>query len=311
MTREITAHRCQYKGENIVFVDSPGFDDTNISDTEVLREISTWLANAHEKKIQLAGMLYLHRISDPRVSGTSMRNIKLLKKLVGLDASGLVIVTTFWDVLSESTGKMREKELREQFFRTMLSHGAIIRANDDPPSSAQGIVDYLLANRRQVVLDIQRQMIDEAMSLEATPAGLQVSGNNERATRLVDREVRELQEELDEAIHAKDERLQKEIAVMSLELQDRMKRHAAVEEKLKISHRDLQRQLDAKWEWRWEKLLDLLRRTEATLIEEELALTKAEHSPAEIEQMLSARRQQKKLLIQRVESYRQSECIVM
>lgn len=35
-----------FKGQRIVIVDSPGFDDTYIDDSEILRRIAAWLASS-------------------------------------------------------------------------------------------------------------------------------------------------------------------------------------------------------------------------------------------------------------------------
>ena len=44
-THQLRAVRCLDKNQNrqIVFVDTPGFDDTNISDFDILRAIEDWL----------------------------------------------------------------------------------------------------------------------------------------------------------------------------------------------------------------------------------------------------------------------------
>jgi len=42
-TSEIGTIKMSYLGYNIVFVDTPGFDDTKRSDSDVLKMISDWL----------------------------------------------------------------------------------------------------------------------------------------------------------------------------------------------------------------------------------------------------------------------------
>ena len=42
-TSEISIIKMTFPGYNIVFVDTPGFDDTNKSDSEILKMISDWL----------------------------------------------------------------------------------------------------------------------------------------------------------------------------------------------------------------------------------------------------------------------------
>lgn len=45
-TSEINIYKLTFLGisdNDIVFVDTPGFDDTNLSDAEILKKISDWL----------------------------------------------------------------------------------------------------------------------------------------------------------------------------------------------------------------------------------------------------------------------------
>lgn len=66
---------------NVYLVDTPGFDDTNLSNTDVLREIATWLTGSCNNEVKLNGILYLHRITDPRMGGSAKKNLFMFKKL--------------------------------------------------------------------------------------------------------------------------------------------------------------------------------------------------------------------------------------
>lgn len=47
-THEVQAFRCphpQDNGRSVVFIDTPGFDDTNTKDTDILQSIADWLEN--------------------------------------------------------------------------------------------------------------------------------------------------------------------------------------------------------------------------------------------------------------------------
>lgn len=64
-------------------IDTPGFDDTDKSDSETLAEVAIWLANSYRSQIRLTGILYLHRITDNRLGGCAMKNLKMFKKMCG------------------------------------------------------------------------------------------------------------------------------------------------------------------------------------------------------------------------------------
>lgn len=101
-------------GVTIHLVDTPGFDDTNRQDSAVLRDISAWLSKSYTEKILLNGILYLHRISDPRMQGSGKLSISLLRKLCGKDAfKNVVLVTTMWELVEKDIGDRREKEPEE------------------------------------------------------------------------------------------------------------------------------------------------------------------------------------------------------
>ncbi|KAI5999560.1 P-loop containing nucleoside triphosphate hydrolase protein [Pisolithus albus] len=159
---------------NIVLVDSPGFDDKFMTDVEILREIAHWLCATHNKNIKLSGVLYLHRISDKRVSGAPLRNYHMFKALCGEENfKNVVLVTTMWDEVTEEVGSAREKELQSDLWRSMMNLGSTMQRFDGTTESAWNIINsFSLAppvQRRP--LRIQREMVDEHLPLHRTAAG--------------------------------------------------------------------------------------------------------------------------------------------
>ncbi|KAI6044167.1 P-loop containing nucleoside triphosphate hydrolase protein [Pisolithus marmoratus] len=159
---------------NIVLVDTPGFDDTFMTDAQILRQIAHWLNTTYKKNIKLSGILYLHRISDNRVSGTPLRNYNMFKELCGKDNfKNVILVTTMWDEVAEEVGSAREKELRSDFWRSMISLGSSVYRFEGTMESAWKIINSLSvappSQRRP--LQIQREMVDEHVPLHRTAAG--------------------------------------------------------------------------------------------------------------------------------------------
>lgn len=70
-TSEVEDWTFMYKpGLRVHLIDTPGFDDTNKKDVEVLRDIAGWLGVTYKKKILLSGLIYLHPIdSEVRLCG--------------------------------------------------------------------------------------------------------------------------------------------------------------------------------------------------------------------------------------------------
>lgn len=75
-------------------IDTPGSDDTNLSDVQVLQNIAHWLSMSFKSGVKLSGIIYLRRITDPRMTGSIRRNLLMFKKLCGEDSFSSVILAT-------------------------------------------------------------------------------------------------------------------------------------------------------------------------------------------------------------------------
>ncbi|KAK0742638.1 P-loop containing nucleoside triphosphate hydrolase protein [Schizothecium vesticola] len=110
-TTSISFHPTTIDGvaRRVVLIDTPGFNDTTRTDTSILSEIAGWLA----EDVKLAGIVYLHRIQDNRVSGSAAKNIDLFRELCGTESLGsVVLATTMWDALPLEKAAAREAELK-------------------------------------------------------------------------------------------------------------------------------------------------------------------------------------------------------
>jgi len=111
---------------------------------------------SYKNKVKLTGILYLHRITDVRMSGTTFRNLRMFGKLCGDNpASKVIFVTTMWDKTSVRQGGQpkdeekkrneREKQLKDNYWKPMLALGArTIRFLQDKENSARNIVEELV-----------------------------------------------------------------------------------------------------------------------------------------------------------------------
>ncbi|KAF8065329.1 P-loop containing nucleoside triphosphate hydrolase protein [Lyophyllum atratum] len=157
----------------IVVIDTPGFDDTYINNREILRRIAVWLARSYNASMKLAGIIYLHKITNNRVAGTTRNNFDLFEKLCGKNASEkIVLVTTMWSLVSKEAGERREEQLRGKFWKDMLALGStMIRLDDsDMQRSAQNIIKFILTKDILDHLQIQYEMVDLDKLLEETEA---------------------------------------------------------------------------------------------------------------------------------------------
>ncbi|KXN85567.1 hypothetical protein AN958_11134 [Leucoagaricus sp. SymC.cos] len=141
------------KHSSLVLVDTPGFDDTEKSDLEVLKTIAEWLkkvgavkgSHGQNTPTRISGILYLHRITDVRISGTVLKNFDMFQKLCGTDFYRRVaLVTTMWpdepDRVTYSECRRREKELQENYWNVMITMGSRVYRFTKRAKSAERII---------------------------------------------------------------------------------------------------------------------------------------------------------------------------
>ncbi|TGJ80532.1 hypothetical protein E0Z10_g8239 [Xylaria hypoxylon] len=154
-------------------IDTPGFDDTNRSDTEVLKDIATWLTKSYANNIQLNGILYLHRITDTRMGKSAKKNLFLFKKLCGPNAlRNVLLVSTMWENVSMMIGNDHEQELvqTEEFWGAMLQQGAQLKRHKNNRDSAMQLLSHF-ADKKRTTMAIQNEMVNDQKMLHKTTAG--------------------------------------------------------------------------------------------------------------------------------------------
>lgn len=196
-------------------MDTPGFDDTNRKDTDILKEIARWLGETYQNKIKIRGILYLHRISDNRMGGCARKNLIMFKNLCGPQAiENVIFLTTFWEKVTEEVGKSREMTLQstEDFWGFFVRRGAKVdRHWNNSDSALSTIARFVpgLADKppAEIKLAIQSELVDSGKSLNETSAGLELQSEfqNERESLL--REIREREMMMADAMKSRDEEM--------------------------------------------------------------------------------------------------------
>ncbi|KAF8811580.1 hypothetical protein BYT27DRAFT_7252672 [Phlegmacium glaucopus] len=170
---------------DLVFVDTPGFDDTQKSDVDILKMVADWLKSTYAKDILLSGLLYFHRISDNRMAGTPLKNLRMFEELCGKNAfENVILATTMWDEIDETTGVARERELKSKYWKAMLDRNSRTSRFLRTRESAFTLIDPLIdaANKRSSVL-LQQEMVDMRKKLPATSAGQELFSKMELLVR--------------------------------------------------------------------------------------------------------------------------------
>ncbi|KAJ8502984.1 hypothetical protein ONZ45_g11263 [Pleurotus djamor] len=180
-THDIQAYRCSnpYNGEqDIVLVDTPGFDDTYRSDADILQSIADWLNSTYQRRILVSGILYLHRLSDNRFAGAPLRNLNVFNHLCGSNAlKNVVLVTTMGDDLELSVKNQRLRELQDIYWHEMIGHGSRVHDFDLTSKMIWKIIDGIgIGLRQPEPLQLPKEMVDQGKSLFETKAGKTLFG---------------------------------------------------------------------------------------------------------------------------------------
>lgn len=182
--------------------------------------------HSYEQGWKLSGVIYMHRISDFRMTGVGRRNFSMFRKLCGDETlKNIVIVTNMWGEVSLEKGIAREKELQTDdiLFKPVLQRGAVMLRHGNTASSAQAILRQIVNNHPQV-LKIQKELIDEKKDISQTAAGVELNRELAELAQKHREELLNIQEEMKEALLAKDEETRQELEEVRGELTANMQR---------------------------------------------------------------------------------------
>ncbi|KAI0444185.1 hypothetical protein F4803DRAFT_512300 [Xylaria telfairii] len=183
-TNSVAVFREEIHGRDVYLIDTPGFDDTNKEDVEILTTIAHYLSVSYANHVFINGILYLHRVSDTRIGSSTRRNFDMMRALYGEDQlENVAVVTTMWGPHHSETElakqRSREQELRDKYLSDMFGKGSQLIRHDkcsrlsERRTSAKDILTGVveLWEDTQVTLQIQHEMVDLKMTLKETSAG--------------------------------------------------------------------------------------------------------------------------------------------
>lgn len=242
----------------VLLIDTPGFDDSMKTDSEILTEISRLLAAQYEAGVSLKGVIYLHRIIDVRYSGASVKTLEIFKKICGnLALKNVVLVSTRWNEVGETVGARREQQLRDDFWAYMLGQGSTMARFYGNRDSAIGIASQLVS-RQGIVLELQRELVEQGKPLKETVAGAFVNDDLSEMKAQWEKELKDLEnfrqtlQENDRALRRKVqqdwEREQKRL-MTAREDEERLRRNIATEVRAEIEEKTKRKKKSGVWKF--------------------------------------------------------------
>jgi hypothetical protein len=181
-------------GRQVVLLDTPAFDHTRKSEIEILRIIALELEakyvpfpvynglykhslsfERYRQGIKLHGIIYLHRITDVRVTDALKHDFLVLRKLCGNKGiRNVAIVTSMWNEVKAKDGRRRvgDLELTSDFFAPAIEEGARLMHHTGG-TTVHAIIRSMLRNHPEA-LAIQEELVDKNMNIDQTSAGKEI-----------------------------------------------------------------------------------------------------------------------------------------
>ena len=161
------------------------------------------LLTSYRREIRLTGLLYFHRISDNRMAGTPLKNLRMFENLCGEDFKGIILTTTMWSDVDEELGVERERELKTDYWKSMIERGSSVRRFLYTRQSAFEILAPIWGevDKRSALL-LQIEMNDLQLQIRETSAGktlyIELEELVARHHDILERIRRELREPMDD-----------------------------------------------------------------------------------------------------------------
>ena len=158
----------------MILVDTPGFNDTERSDTDILALLADWMKGSYNEDMLLSGIIYLHSISEVRMTNSIVTNLRMFRKLCGDEnLKNVMLATTKWGITPLKDAERRDRELHSEsgYWGPMIRNKSLIRRFEDSAASAQALIEELLQQGTKFVPTIQREIMVQGKKLSDTDAG--------------------------------------------------------------------------------------------------------------------------------------------
>lgn len=246
-TAKISEHPFSADGHDIVLIDTPGFNDTLRSESEVLKDIAGWLEKTFKRDTKLSGIIYIQNIVERRMYGSTLRNLKMFRNLCGEDAlKNVILVTSSWG-MAEKLGRMEmakrnERQLKEdpQFWQPLIEMGSSVDRFDDSRSSALKII-LRLVRMMPATLQIQDELVNQSLAIAETTAGSTVMTDMKELEEKYKAEILEAQQQTEQAIRDGDLKLQRALEQSRLQLENMRDSARNVQDELRYQKRNNER----------------------------------------------------------------------
>ncbi|PPQ72512.1 hypothetical protein CVT26_004027 [Gymnopilus dilepis] len=160
-------------GHRLVVLDTPGFNNSSCiwPDLKILQRIEEWLQVSYSPGVERLGVIYLHDITQSRVSSETLllfKGLNALCRASDRQKTSVILATTKWPGDLEGTDSIdalrREDQLENKFWQEMIQGGAGLGQFTNTKESAKDVVKKAI----EVILR-QVRKADECVNRERRP----------------------------------------------------------------------------------------------------------------------------------------------
>ena len=191
---------------------------------EILQEIAGWTSETYRNDRLLSGIIYLHPITDIRMEGSAMKNLRTFQSLCGQEALvNVLLTTTQWSKVNPVEGRAREDNLRDQgVWGGLIDKGATLQRFHGTKESGFELIHRLMSNIPKPLM-IQEQIVSQNMTLLETDAGQCVNEELIAQERRLEVELESLEKELQAVLEANDDEMRRVLLEERARTQDKLK----------------------------------------------------------------------------------------
>ena len=148
----------------------------------------------------------------------------MFRKLCGESTlKDVVLVTNMWKEDSQDINEAREKELAEVFLKSALDKGSQMDRHHNTTESAHGIIRKIMKNH-PVVLQIQRELVDENKDIRDTAAGETINEELKELIRRHQKELNQVRDEMKQSLKEKDGEMKRELEEAKRDLEEKVEK---------------------------------------------------------------------------------------
>ncbi|KAF3927912.1 hypothetical protein ABW20_dc0106848 [Dactylellina cionopaga] len=202
----------------------------------------------YKANIKVAGIIYLHDITEIRMGGTAKKLLGLLKNICGEEAySYIVLGTSKWGKLTDEEYMLadeRERYLktREEYWGPMCRRGAKVMRWHGDKNTARSLVEHLVVLQKGhggVVLKIQKEIIDQKQTLGGTSAGREIKNRLSQLQETQEGKLEDINQEYIVALKTQEKEEMEEILAERRELEEKLQKSVEAQKRLEERYEKL------------------------------------------------------------------------